>query len=76
MDAVKLSEKSMQELIELRTQTENKGRIPQEKVKFWLYDRKTRKKLDEIGWAIYCRGARRSRKPGCFSAGMKQNLAQ
>jgi hypothetical protein len=53
MDAVKLSKKSMQELIALRTQTENKGRIPPEEVKFWLYDRKTRKALDELGWAIY-----------------------
>ena len=31
---------------------------------------------DEEIVMLYCRGARRSRKPGCFSAGMKQNLAQ
>lgn len=51
MNSVKLSEKSFAELDVLRKKVESEGAIT-DKNSFYLFDTKTRKKLDEIAWAI------------------------
>ena len=51
MDSVKLAELSFKELNIRREKIENEGRIS-DKSSFYLYDAKTRRKLDAINWAI------------------------
>ena len=51
MDATKLSRLSFEELEAMRLKVEREGRIT-EPNSFWLYDKKARKKLSEISWAV------------------------
>jgi len=48
--STRLSDRSLSDLLKLDKETSDKGK--KNTGSLWLHDKKTRKKLDDIGWAI------------------------